>query len=159
MSSPAAVQWADELAAWTIDPEILAAAPESPYGFPPEVFAAGQYASPSPLAELARAALGPGGLVLDVGAGAGAASLETVPAGGFSACGMMQIRLGHSSAGDVIVVSVTSPSTPRSQVRPTCLFSQAPPNPTNNSAKATGASVRAPRVRRNGNLMETPCVR
>ena len=68
--------------AWAIDPEILAAAPESPYGFPPEVFAAGQYASPSPLAELARAALGPGGLVLDVGAGAGAASLEIVPAGG-----------------------------------------------------------------------------
>ena len=57
-----AVQWADELAAWAIDPEILAAAPESPYGFPPEVFAAGQYASPSPLAELARAALRPGGL-------------------------------------------------------------------------------------------------
>ena len=82
MSSPASVQWADELAAWAIDPEILAAAPESPYGFPPEVFAAGQYSSPSPLAELARAALRPGGLVLDVGAGAGAASLETVPAGG-----------------------------------------------------------------------------
>jgi hypothetical protein len=82
MSSPASVRWADQLAAWAIDPEILAAAPESPYGFPPEVFAAGQYSSPSPLAELARAALAPGGQVLDVGAGAGAASLETVPPGG-----------------------------------------------------------------------------
>ena len=82
MSSPASVQWDDELAAWSLDPEIIAAEPESPYGFPPEVFAAGQYSSPSPLAELARAALRQGGLVLDVGAGAGAASLDTVPPGG-----------------------------------------------------------------------------
>jgi hypothetical protein len=78
----AAQQWADELAAWTIDPEILAAAPESPYGFPPEIFAVGQAAEPSVLQELARAALRPGGAVLDVGAGAGAASLEVVPPGG-----------------------------------------------------------------------------
>jgi SAM-dependent methyltransferase len=78
----AAQQWADELAAWAIDPEILAAAPESPYGFPPEIFAAGQATTPSPLQELARAALHPGGTVLDVGAGAGAASLDVVPAGG-----------------------------------------------------------------------------
>jgi hypothetical protein len=35
----AAEQWADELAAWRIDPAILAAAPESPYGFPPALFA------------------------------------------------------------------------------------------------------------------------
>jgi SAM-dependent methyltransferase len=78
----AAARWADELAAWAIDPEILAAAPESPYGFPPEVFAAGQYAASAPMAELAGAALRPGGSVLDVGAGAGAASLGIVPAGG-----------------------------------------------------------------------------
>jgi SAM-dependent methyltransferase len=78
----AAARWADELAAWAIDPEILAAAPESPYGFPPEVFAAGQYATSAPMAELAGAALRPGGSVLDVGAGAGAASLGIVPAGG-----------------------------------------------------------------------------
>ena len=38
----AAQQWADELAAWAIDPEILAAAPEPPDELPPEVFAAGQ---------------------------------------------------------------------------------------------------------------------
>ena len=69
MSSLASAQWADELAAWAIDPEILAAAPESPYGFPPEVFAVGQYPTSSPMAELAGAALRPGGSVLDVGAG------------------------------------------------------------------------------------------
>jgi SAM-dependent methyltransferase len=82
MTTSAARQWADELAAWAIDPEILAAAPESPYGFPPEVFAAGAHPTPSPMAELARAVLRPGGTVLDVGAGAGAASLGIVPAGG-----------------------------------------------------------------------------
>jgi SAM-dependent methyltransferase len=78
----AAQQWADELSAWAIAPEILAAAPESPYDLPPEVFAAGQDATPSPLAELARAALRPGGSVLDVGAGAGATSLDVVPPDG-----------------------------------------------------------------------------
>jgi SAM-dependent methyltransferase len=70
----AAEQWARELAAWRIDPAILAAAPESPYGFPPALFAPRDNAE-SPLRDLARAALPPGGTVLDVGAGAGAASL------------------------------------------------------------------------------------
>lgn len=75
-------RWADELAAWAIDPEILAAAPESPYGFPPEIFAADNNHQPSPLHDLATEALQPGGTVLDIGAGAGAASLSVVPSGG-----------------------------------------------------------------------------
>ena len=70
----AAEQWAEELAAWRIDPAILAAAPESPYGFPPALFAPRDDVE-SPLLDLARAALPPGGTVLDVGAGAGAGSL------------------------------------------------------------------------------------
>jgi hypothetical protein len=78
----ASQQWADELAGWAIDPEILAAAPESPYELPPAVFAAGQDRTPSPLAELARSALRPGGTVLDIGAGAGATSLDVVPPDG-----------------------------------------------------------------------------
>jgi SAM-dependent methyltransferase len=81
-SGRASVRWADELAAWAIDPDILAAAPESPYGFPPEVFAAAPDPAAAPTAELAVAVLRPGGSVLDVGAGAGAASLGIVPAGG-----------------------------------------------------------------------------
>lgn len=80
--STAAQQWADELAAWAVDPEILAAAPEPSDDLPPEVFAAGQDRTPSPLAELARSALRPGGGVLDVGAGAGATSLDVVPPDG-----------------------------------------------------------------------------
>jgi SAM-dependent methyltransferase len=77
----AAERWAAELAAWAIDPDILAAAPESPYHLPPELFAARPAAGDtSPLLALARAALPPsGGQVLDVGSGAGAASLPLVP--------------------------------------------------------------------------------
>lgn len=71
-------RWAAELAAWTIDPDILAAAPESPYSFPPALFAADRSAQ-SPLIALAAQALPPGGSVLDVGAGAGAASLPLTP--------------------------------------------------------------------------------
>ena len=78
----AARRWAAELAAWRIDPEILASVRESPYGFPPAVFAAGQTDEPSPLDLLARPAIRPGATVLDVGAGAGASSLHLVPEGG-----------------------------------------------------------------------------
>ncbi len=78
----AAARWAEQLAAWQIDPEILASVQESPYGFPPAVFAAGLSAEPSPLDRLAVPALGPGSTVLDVGAGAGASSLHLVPPGG-----------------------------------------------------------------------------
>lgn len=46
------------------------------------MFAPGQDRTPSPLAELARSALRPGGSILDVGAGAGATSLDVVPTDG-----------------------------------------------------------------------------
>jgi SAM-dependent methyltransferase len=71
-------QWADELAAWTIDPDILAAAPESPYTFPPELFRA-DGAVPSPLLDRAREVMDDRASVLDVGCGAGAASLPLAP--------------------------------------------------------------------------------
>lgn len=77
----AAERWAAELAAWAIDARILDAAPESPYDLPPQLFAL-EHAPPSPLVDVARSALPPGGSVLDVGAGAGAASLPVVDDGG-----------------------------------------------------------------------------
>ncbi len=74
----AAKRWARDLGAWAIPDAILAAAPESPWGFPKALYArrADQAeARPSPSIALARAVLPDGGTVLDVGCGAGAASL------------------------------------------------------------------------------------
>lgn len=78
-------RWADQLADWAIPQEILDAAPESPWHFPPALFVA-----PSPDEEpdspsrlRAREAIPPGGTVLDVGAGGGAASLRLAPPAAF----------------------------------------------------------------------------
>lgn len=67
----AITRWADELAAWAIDPELLAAAPESPYGFPPSLFGADRGA---PVTHQVIAEVRPVS-VLDVGCGGGAASV------------------------------------------------------------------------------------
>jgi SAM-dependent methyltransferase len=67
----AAQRWAEELAAWAIDPAILAAAPESPYGFPPGLFGSARGAAVTH--EAVRG--GRPGSVLDVGCGGGAASV------------------------------------------------------------------------------------
>jgi len=67
----AAQRWADELAAWAIDPAILAAAPESPYGFPPAIFGSGRGSAVTLDAVRGRLP----GSVLDVGCGGGAASI------------------------------------------------------------------------------------
>lgn len=74
-------RWAEGLAAWALPEHILAAAPRSPWGFEPSVFgaladAALERAEDTPSDAAARAALPPSGEVLDVGAGAGAASLR-----------------------------------------------------------------------------------
>jgi SAM-dependent methyltransferase len=75
----ALARWRDQLDGWAIPEEILAAAPESPWAFPVGLFrsrarrAGTRPATPSNR-EAARS-LPPGGSVLDVGAGGGAASL------------------------------------------------------------------------------------
>lgn len=79
----AARRWREALASWAIPEPIPAAAPESPWGFPTELFArradaavAGADAgSLTPSNRAALEALPEGGTVLDVGSGAGAASL------------------------------------------------------------------------------------
>jgi SAM-dependent methyltransferase len=79
---PAAQRWRDQLAAWAIPEDILASAPVSPWGFSVGDFtdrAERQRAQPTPAHELARAALGDDGRVLDVGCGGGAGSLPLVP--------------------------------------------------------------------------------
>jgi SAM-dependent methyltransferase len=77
-------RWATKLAAWAIPDEILRRAPESPWGFPTDLFsdaakAALEEPSPSPSRRRALEAIPSDGSVLDVGAGAGAASLPLAP--------------------------------------------------------------------------------
>jgi SAM-dependent methyltransferase len=72
-------RWSSDLAAWAIPEPILTNAPESPYGFPAELFrrraVAARTAPRTPTTERAREALPPNGSVLDVGVGGGATSL------------------------------------------------------------------------------------
>jgi SAM-dependent methyltransferase len=76
-------RWRDELAAWAIPEHIIAAAPESPWVLPRQVFArrADRLVGAPAGASYERAweALAPAGTVLDIGAGAGAASLPLAP--------------------------------------------------------------------------------
>ena len=77
--SAAADRWREELAAWAIPPEILAAAPESPYGFPAGMFGAPPEPTDTPSHRRAREAMPVGGTVLDVGCGGGAGAFGVVP--------------------------------------------------------------------------------
>jgi len=77
-ATPAADRWRDALRDWGIPERILARAPESPWGYSVELFASRADAAVGrPTASNLRAleALPEGGVVLDVGCGAGAASL------------------------------------------------------------------------------------
>lgn len=76
-----------QLESWAIPEAILAAAPESPWTFPPALFARSAERAladthPTPSRRRAAEAIPPGGSVLDVGAGAGAASLPLAPPAG-----------------------------------------------------------------------------
>jgi SAM-dependent methyltransferase len=74
----AAQEWAEALADWAIPEHILAAAPESPWHYPTALFARradAAVATFTPSNRRALEALPEAGSVLDVGCGAGAASL------------------------------------------------------------------------------------
>ena len=84
----AAEAWAGALAGWALPPEIVDAAPESPWCYPPAVFEwtperAAAEADATPSRRRALQALPEGGSVLDVGVGGGASSLGLVPRAGF----------------------------------------------------------------------------
>src|SRR5260221_9665868 len=76
-------RWRDDLAAWAIPEHITAAVTESPWVLPTQVFArrADQLSAKPAGASFERAwaALEPPGSVLDIGSGAGAASLPLAP--------------------------------------------------------------------------------
>ena len=75
----AADRWREQLASWAIPDEIVANAPESPWGFATECFRrrgeAAPDPEPTPTTRRALEALPEGGTVLDVGVGGGATSL------------------------------------------------------------------------------------
>lgn len=81
----AADRWQAELEAWAIPQYLLDAAEESPYGWPPWIWArlsAVARSSPPPITfEIVREMLGEHGSVLDVGAGRGRASLPLAVSG------------------------------------------------------------------------------
>lgn len=75
-------QWRAELAAWAIPDDLLAQAPEPPWGFPVELFRADSEQPDTPSRDAALEVLPAGGAVLDVGCGGGAASFALVPPAG-----------------------------------------------------------------------------
>ena len=82
----AASDWAEALGEWAIPEEIIASAPESPWGFPVEVFVDHARLTIdegwTPTHQRVAEALPVGGTLLDVGCGAGAASLPVAPPAG-----------------------------------------------------------------------------
>jgi SAM-dependent methyltransferase len=75
-----AESWAHDLAAWRIPAEILAAAPQSPWIHPVDLFRAPDEPAPdSPSHARAREPLEAGGSVLDVGCGGGRAAFAVAP--------------------------------------------------------------------------------
>jgi len=109
----AAAFWRAALDSWAIPQEILDAAPESPWGCPVELFArrADTPRRPTPTDRYAREALPERGTVLDVGCGAGAASIPL--AGSASrltgvdvSAGMLRAFRERSEAAGVAVETV-----------------------------------------------------
>ena len=84
MTAAAVARWRDALEALRIPAPILEAAPESPWGFPAELFRR-RAATPdvvTPTTTRAAEVLPAGGSVLDVGCGGGATSLPLAPPAG-----------------------------------------------------------------------------
>jgi SAM-dependent methyltransferase len=77
------VRWGRALEAWAIPDEILERAPESPYRLPPGLFARHRTHPDSRSRRRAVESLPEKGSVVDVGVGAGAASLALVPRAGY----------------------------------------------------------------------------
>jgi 2-polyprenyl-3-methyl-5-hydroxy-6-metoxy-1,4-benzoquinol methylase len=112
----AADRWREQLAAWAIPEEIVAKAPESPWGFATECFRRrGESApapEPTPTTRRALEALPEGGTVLDVGVGGGATSLPLAgPAGSIVGIDqqpdMLEGFLANAAAAGVAARAVT----------------------------------------------------
>ena len=96
-ASTATARWRAALESWAIPEDILAAAPQSPYGFSVRLFeraAEAAMGGSSPTTAAMAAALPPNGSVLDIGCGAGAASLPVA--------GMAGELIGVDSSADML---------------------------------------------------------
>jgi SAM-dependent methyltransferase len=109
-------RWRDDLAAWAIPEHIMAGVADSPWVLPRQVFArrAGRLVGDpgGPSYERAWESLAPGGTVLDVGSGAGAACLPLAArATGITAVdsdtGMLELLASRAKAMGVAVRTVT----------------------------------------------------
>jgi len=102
-------RWAEQLGAWAIPEEILAQAPESPWGFPPELFGAQSVPLGALHGAVAEAlghdlsTLGPDGQLpsgsrrgslLDVGCGGGAASVPLA--------GLLELLVGVDASAEML---------------------------------------------------------
>ena len=109
-------RWREHLQRWAIPPEILAAAPESPWGFPTELFRArgargGDRESTTPTTARALERLPEAGRVLDVGCGGGATSLPLAGRAGTlvgvdAQEDMLEGFLANARAAGVLAVAV-----------------------------------------------------
>lgn len=77
----AAERWAQGLEEWAIPQAILDQAPQVPFVFPPEMFAAppADHVSESRSTQLAAEVVANGGSLLDIGCGGGAAAFAVAP--------------------------------------------------------------------------------
>ena len=112
----AAQRWRTALESWAIPPEILADAPQSPWGFPVRLFERAADEAVGRVTATTRAAaeaLPAGGVVLDIGCGAGAASIPLLgTAGAFIGVDespeMLEAFTGRVGAGEASDASVVT---------------------------------------------------
>ena len=116
MSPASAVEaWGRALEEWALPEEILASVSESPWAYPTDLFRSrtkeAMAGSPSPSARRALEALPEQGSVLDVGSGAGAASLALLPRAGRIVAvdpseDMLKAFVGFAAEAEVAVETV-----------------------------------------------------
>ena len=154
-SVTAADRWRERLAEWAIPDEIVANAPESPWGFATECFRrrgeAAPAPEPTPTTRRALEALPAGGTVLDVGVGGGATSLPLAGRAG-SIVGvdqqpdMLEGFLANAATAGVEARAVTGrgQTLPRTSSRPTSSSRGTSSTTSRSSSRSRAHSTRTP---------------
>lgn len=114
--------WRSQLEAWAIPDDLLAAVDDSPYRWPVELFRRRNISAavdePTPTSRVVSELAGPGGSVLDIGAGTGRASLDLArhghPVAGLEKSEEMVVALREEAAtvdGHYEIIEAEWPST------------------------------------------------